>query len=214
MIGSSLTRFYQGGFHLIDTETEGLNLAFSRPWQISWGFCNTKGEVSEVKTRFIWWSNLHVGEDAARITRFDYDVYKAGAVDPRIVYDEYRADRDKPDQRIVFQNGLAFDVYVVATWERLMGIIPDFGYLLRCIDTNAILKAIAKGWQPDISSPEAFLAWQYKCQNHIERGLKTNMPDAGKARKIEHDYSTVHDAESDIRLMGKVWGKILYELEF
>lgn len=217
MIGSTLTRFHQGGFLCVDTETEGLNLHYSRPWQIAWGVCNARGEmVGTVKARYIWWPDLAVSEDAARVTRFDYNVYKAGARPPREVYDEYMFDRDKAhkDAKIVWQNGLGYDVYVIATWERAMGITPDFSYLIRTIDTNAILKGIAKGWTPDISSPEAFLAWQYRCQGWIERGLKTNMTDAGKARKVGHDYSTTHDADSDIRLMGKVFGKILYEVEF
>lgn len=214
MIGSTLTRFHQGGFLLADTEGEGLNLHFSRPWQIAWGVCNTKGHLSFVKSRYIWWPDLNVSKDAARITRFNYEVYKAGARPAKEVYEEFRADRDNPQYRPVFQNGLGYDTYAIATWERAIGVTPDYSYLLRTIDTNAILKAIAKGWTPDTSSPEAFLAWQYRALAYLEKGLKTNMTAAGKARNIEHDYETTHEAESDIRLMGKVLGSALFELEF
>jgi DNA polymerase III epsilon subunit-like protein len=214
MIGAGLKRFHEGGFCLIDSETEGLNLAFSRPWQIAWGVCDTKGSISYTKSRYLWWPDLNISEDAARITRFSYETYKANALSPRQVYDEWRADRDKPERPIVWQNGLNFDAYVIATWERAMGLVPDYSYLLRTIDTNALLKAVAKGWQPDISSPEAFLSWQYKCQDWREKGLKSNLTDAAKARKVEHDYGTTHDADSDIRLMAKVFAKVLYEVEF
>lgn len=215
MIGNSLHRFHPTGFMLLDTETESLNLRYSRPWQIAWGVCDTKGHFSSIKTRYIWFDDLHVSDDAARITRFDYNVYKAGARPAREVYEEFKVDRDNPEYKVVWQNGLHFDCYVIATLERALGIEPVWpGYLLRSIDTNALIKAQQKGWLPDVSSPEAFLAWQYRAVEWHEKGLKSNLTHAAKARGIEHDYSTTHDAESDIRLMGKVWAKVLYELEF
>ena len=217
MIGSTLTRFHQGHFLPVDVETEGLNLFHDRPWQIAWGKWTPKGGLTEVKNRHIWWPDLRISAGAAAKTRFNYEAYKALALPARQVYDEFNSDRADPKALLLWQNGLGLDAYAIATWERAIGVEPSFAYInqeFRTIDLNAILKAIIKGWQPDTSTPEAFLAWQYRMLDYIEKGLKTNLTAAGKARQIEHDYDNTHDAANDIALMCKVFSKALFELEF
>ncbi len=214
MVGNNLLRYHQTGFLIEDTEGESLNLAFTRPWQISWGLADLK-QIHWIKTRYIWWPDLKVSRGAAAKTRFDPAVYKANARPAREVLDEYLTDRDNPAYRVVFQNGLGYDEYCKRNWERGCGLDgPKWGdHLLRVIDVNAILKARAKGWIPDISSPEAFLAWQYKSVDWIEKGLKTNLTQIGQMRQIEHDYDKTHDAENDIQLMWKIFKEVVYEVE-
>jgi hypothetical protein len=217
MIGHNLLRFTKGfAFLPTDTETEGLNTFYSRPWQIAWGLCDAKGNLAWVKDRYIWWSDLNISKEAAIKTRFDYGTYKAKALPAADVLTEYRADRDNPEYRTLWQNGLGLDVYAIATWERACGVAsPDTSYTRRSIDLNALIKAVAKGWTPPPANldPDAFLAWQYAAIEWREKGLKSNLTDAGKARKIEHDYSGTHNAVNDISLTAKVFGAVVFELE-
>ncbi len=212
MVGSTLTRYHTGGFCCIDTETEGLNLAFHRPWQVAWCVADLK-QIHSIKSRYIWWSDLKVSRGAAAKTRFDPVVYKANARPAREVWDELAIDLYNPSYKIVWQNGIGLDIYALANWARGCGVQLDESYYIRTIDTNALLKARAKGWTPDISSPEAFLAWQYKAVDWIEKGLKTNLTQIGQLRQIEHDYDKTHDAENDIQLMWKIFKEVVYEVE-
>lgn len=213
MIGSSLTR-YNPSFLLIDTEAESLNLAFTRPWQVAWGVSSLK-EINFIKTRWIWWDDLCVSRTAAIKTRFDPVAYKAKAQPANEVLTELLIDLLNPLHKIIWHNGLSYDIYAINNWARGCGLPPlDYSLLCRSIDTNAILKAQIKGWTPDISSPEAFLAWQYKALDYVEKGLKTNLTQIGQARKVVHDYDKTHDAENDIQLMWKIFKEVVYQVEF
>ena len=213
MLGSTLTRYTEDDFLCLDTETEGLNLAVHRPWQIAWALASTK-EVKTIKSAYIWWPDLCISEGAAAVTRFDYAAYKAQARPATEVWEEFSAHLYAPNTRAVWQNGLRIDIFMLANWARAIGKTIDPAYLFRSIDTDTLSKAKIKGWLPDIASPEAWLAWQYKAANYIETGLKTNLAQMGKAEGIEHDYTSLHEATSDILLMYKVLQKRLWQVEF
>ena len=52
---------------IFDTETEGLNLIKSRPWQVAWIIAEGDKIISR-NDRFIHWPNLNVSEGAAKVT--------------------------------------------------------------------------------------------------------------------------------------------------
>ena len=54
---------------IFDTETEGLNLIKSRPWQIAWILAEGDKIIAKAD-RFIHWPNLNVSEGAAKVTGF------------------------------------------------------------------------------------------------------------------------------------------------
>ena len=72
-MNDQLLRFDKKQKYLVlDTETEGLNLIKSKPYQVSWIIA--QGDtILEKNNRYIWWEDLNMSEDAARITRFDKD---------------------------------------------------------------------------------------------------------------------------------------------
>ena len=73
---------------VFDTETEGLNLITSKPWQIAWIECEGK-KVIKKHNRFIKWDDLNVSPDAARVTGFDRDYYESVAEDPMVVWKDF-----------------------------------------------------------------------------------------------------------------------------
>ncbi len=214
MIGASLNRYWDGDYVLWDQEAEGLNLAIHRPWQIAWAIASLKDGIKSIHVEYPYWKDLRVTKDAARITRFDPVLYAKKARPAKEVLREFRSVLLNPDHRPVFQNGLGYDVYILDNWCRGAGEPVDHSYLARSIDTSSVLKAKIKGWKPEIDDPVMWQGWQYKCQSWIERGLKTNLTDIGKARGIVHDYSTLHDAESDIKLMWEIYRQVAFEVEF
>lgn len=214
MIGSSLNRYWSGDYVLWDLEAEGLNLAVHRPWQVAWAIASLKDGIKSIHVHYPYWKDLAVSKDAARITRFDPVLYQKRARPAKDVLTEFRAALLDPNSRSIFQSGFGYDSYILDNWCRGVGVPVDHSYLLRAIDTSGILKAKAKGWKPDMSDPQEWMAWQYSAYNWREKGLKTNLTDIGKARQIDHDYSTTHDAESDITLMWKIYREVVMEVEF
>lgn len=214
MIGSNLLRYRTDQLYMgLDMESEGLSMAYSRPWQVAWAIADSKS-IIRTKVAYPWWSNLKVSREAALVTRFDYDQYKAQARDAREVLAEFEADLMSPNHRIVWQNGSGADFYFHQTWRRELGLPYDDSYLIRSIDLKGLTQALKKGWTPDISSPAAFLSWQYKATSYIEKGLKSSLSICAVEEGIEHDLDTLHDATSDIILMMKLYWKRLYQLEF
>ena len=83
----TLLRFNKNQKYIVfDTETEGLNLIKSRPWQIAW--LVVKGDqIQERHDKFIHWPNINVSEGAAKVTGFSEKKYYSKALAPNQVWD-------------------------------------------------------------------------------------------------------------------------------
>ena len=167
-----LLRFkFNQKYIIFDTETEGLNLVTSKPWQLAWIEAEGK-QIKKKQNRFLMWEDLNVSEDAARVTGFDYKSYLKQAEDPAIVYKEFIDLINQDDVMIVGQNLLGYDIYILGVIARQLGLKIDYSFVNRIFDTKAIATALAKGNKtPD---NDDFASWQIKWLNYRERGLKSN----------------------------------------
>ena len=167
-----LLRFkFNQKYVIFDTETEGLNLVTSKPWQLAWIEAEGK-KITKKQNRFLMWEDLNVSEDAAKVTGFNYESYAKQAEDPMIVYKDFINLINQDDVIIIGQNLLGYDIYILGVIARQLGIKIDYSFVNRIFDTKAIATALAKGNKsPD---KEDFISWQLKWLNHRERGLKTN----------------------------------------
>ena len=206
----SLLRFNKKQRYVVfDTETEGLNLVTSRPWQVAWLLVEGD-KIIDKRDFFIHWPNLNVSEGAARVTGFSYKEYAKKSKPPNLVWEKFAHDLYNEDNLIVGQNLLGFDVYMVNVWRRLMGMDADHSYVNRIIDTKSLATAIAK----DIPvEKENFINWQYRLLNYKERGLRTSQATLLKKYNIDHDPKRLHDALYDIEMNFKVFRKQLFELD-
>ena len=209
-MNESLLRFDRNQKYLVfDTETEGLNLVNSRPWQVAW--IVTQGDkVLEEHDVYVGWDDLEVSKDAARVTGFSKQDYERRAIDCSDAMKKFASYLYNPDYKIVGHNLLNFDVYIVNVWRKLLNLTSDYSFIDRIIDTRSIATAIAKNIPVD---KENFLAWQYKMVNYIERGLKTSQATLLKRYDIPHDPKRLHDALYDIMMNYKIFRKQLYEIE-
>jgi len=207
---SELLRFKNRQKYLIfDTETEGLNLVKSRPWQIAWIVAEGKNIVSK-NDRYIQWDNIKVSEGAAKITGFTEQEYERRAEDPKIVWNDFSKYLFDPEYIIIGQNLLGFDVYMINVWMKAMGLQSDYSYIDRIIDTKSIATAIFKNILPE---KENFSSWQYKLLNHKEKGLKTSQLTLLKHYGIPHDPNKLHDALYDIEMNFQIFLKQIYDIE-
>jgi len=194
---------------IFDTETEGLNLIKSKPWQAAW--IVAKGnKIIKKYDKLIKWDDLNVSKDAARITGFNQSHYEKNAEDPKKVWEEFSKYLYDDSYKIVGQNLLGFDVYMIDVWRKLIGEPLHQDYINRIIDTKAIATAIVK------ESPvckKDFIYWQYRWLNYRERGLKTSQLTLLKKYDIDFDAKRLHDALYDIEMNFEIFHKQLYDIE-
>lgn len=206
----SLLRFDKKQRYVVfDTETEGLNLVTSRPWQVAW--LVIEGDTIIEKNDFcIHWPNLNVSEGAARVTGFSHKEWAKKSTPPNVVWAKFAHDLYNENNLIVGQNLLGFDVYMVNVWRKLMGMDGDYSYVPRIIDTKSLAMAIAK--QIPYNGDD-FINWQYRLLNHRERGIRTSQASLLKKYSIPHDPKRLHDAMYDIEMTFKIFRKQLFDLE-
>jgi len=206
-----LLRFkFDQKYVIFDTETEGLNLVSSKPWQLAW--IEAKGKkITKKQNRFLKWEELNVSEDAARITGFSNKDYLSKAEDPAVVFKEFMDLISQDDVIVVGQNILGYDLYMLGVIARNLNVKIDYSFAKRCFDTKAIATAIAK----DSKNPdkEDFLAWQLRYLNYRERGLKSSQKFLLQHYDIDFDEKKLHDALYDIEKNFEIFQKQLWELE-
>ena len=209
-MNNSLLRFNRKQKYIIfDTETEGLNLVKSKPWQAAW-IVAEGSKIIKKYDKLIKWDNLNVSKDAARISGFDKRYYEDNAEDPKSVWKEFSKYLYDDSYLIVGQNLLGFDVYMIDVWRKLIGepLLQD--YINRIIDTKAIATAIEK--ESPVEKKD-FIYWQYRWLNHRERGLKTSQLTLLKKYGIDFDQKRLHDALYDIEMNFEIFHKQLYDIE-
>lgn len=209
-MNESLLRFKKDQKYIIfDTETEGLNLIKSKPWQAAW--IVAKGnKVIKKYDKLIFWEDLDVSPDAARITGFNQKYYERNSEEPKKVWDEFSKYLYDDSYMIVGQNLLGFDVYMIDVWRKLIGEKIDQSYIRRIFDTKAVATAIEKEAPVDAGD---FISWQYRWLNYRQRGLKTSQMTLLKKYDIDFDPKRLHDALYDIEMNFKIFRKQIYDIE-
>ncbi len=207
---SELLRFkYRQKYVVFDTETEGLNLVKTRPWQISWIVVEGNKIISR-HNHLLRWENLQVSEGAARITGFSIEEYERRAECPKKIFKEFAKVLYDEEYLIIGQNVLGFDVFMINVWRKLLGLPSDYSYIKRIIDTRALATGIFKNILPNHDN---LLAWQYRMLNIRERGLKTSQSVLLKHYGIPHDPAKLHDALYDNEMCFQVFLKQIYDIE-
>lgn len=213
MIGESLLRFNKEQLYAAwDFETEGLNAFFSRPIQASWVIF-TLNDIIEEYDSFIKWPDLRMSADAAAVNRFDEDEYWAKARPAEEVLGKWEEVASNASIKLVGHNILPFDSLIHQVWRRELGKSFDYSYLTRCIDTLALARAYRKGITPVTSSPEEFLAWQYRMLSISDKKMKCSLGALGKEFKIEHNEGELHNSLADTRLNAGVFRELVYKVD-
>ena len=198
-------------FVFIDCETLNLclNSCHNLPWQIS--MIKAKGNAEEgFKDFYIKWdTNLKIGKEAARITRYSESKMQREGVPPKEALPTVIDWLDNADY-IVGHNVLGFDIYLIKAFYEFMG--KDYSHLTeKVIDTNSIARGVKYGIP--YNRKENFLAYQYKIMHTKKKGVKSNLTSLGKEFEIEHDYESLHDALVDLRLNLKIWNKLKWQVD-
>ena len=206
----SLLRYKKDQKYIIfDTETEGLNLRYSRPWQLS--FIEAIGsKVVNSYDLFIDFEDLCPSEGAARVTNFSWSAYNSKKKDKVKVcnfFDKFLYD---PDYLIIGHNILGYDIYIHNILRIACGKPSDYSYIERIIDTNCLSKAYKNGIKTFEGSG---ILWQYKWLNFFKKGVKTNQAAMLKEFGIEFDKNKLHDGMYDVEKNFELFKKLIYNIE-
>ena len=202
-------------YAFVDVETFCLNLSFkfNRPWSVA--VINVKGnDIIDEKEVKIDWSkvapNLKIGDEAARITKFNLAEHLKVAVQPKEAFGMFWEDLKRAD-KIIFHNGLRFDLYLLRGYAEYMKV--DWGWITtKCIDTKSIAQGIKMG-VPYTSQQGDFTEYLYRYANAFKKGIKTNLGTLAKEYGIELDENRQHEALYDLFLTKQLWDKQKFQIE-
>ena len=214
----NLLRF-QKNKRLLFIDCETFNLCLNKcnnlPWQVGMIRCQSgfNSRISKTWDLHVKWdTDLKIGEEAARITRFDQSKFNRLAISPEEAFKDMEKELDEADY-IIGHNILGFDIYLIKDFYRHMG--KRYKHLVdKVIDTYAI----AKGIKLEIpyhknGNPNGFMLYQYRALSEFKKGVKTNLTALGRGFDIDHDYDNLHDAVCDLELNIKVWDKLKYMID-
>lgn len=195
-----------------DFETCNLNIQSldNKPWQLSY-IVAQNNQILEESDNYIWWEDLKISEDAARITHFDYNKYKRLAQDPLPILNKFEEKLFDPEYRLVGQNLIQFDVYILQIYRRLMGLQPNYKFIERIIDTMCLAKAVKKGIK--INKEDDLTCLMYKLAHLHEKGLKTSIATQLKEQKIDHDPMMLHNSLYDVRMNWEIFKRQIWQIE-
>lgn len=211
-MNEDLLRFNENQKYIVfDFETcnANTNTLTNIAWQLGLLICEGS-KILKTEIFYLRWPNLPISKGAARVTRFDWNVYKQKAVDPLPVWEYFNTYLFNPEYKIIGHNILGFDIYVYNIWCQLLGKKTDYSFVKRFIDTDAL----ARGLKNDIKyrKEEDFLIYQYKMGSIIKKGVKTNLAAMANHYKIEIDPDKMHDAGVDVTINFAVWNKMKWEI--
>mgnify|MGYP003656565388 FL=1 len=207
---NSLLRFKKNQKYIVfDFETEGLNLRYSRPWQL--GFIEVEGKnIKNEHDIYIGFDDLSVSADAARITGFSeytYNKKKKNKLEVLEFFDKFLYD---PDYLVIGHNIIGYDVYIHNVLRKACGKAADYSYMNRVIDTNCLSKAYKMGLK---KVDDNLTLWQYKLNNYIKKGLKTSQITMLKEFSIPFEADKLHDAVYDVKMTLNLFHKLIWNIE-
>lgn len=197
----------QQKFLIFDTETECVNLARTRPWQVSWQVYEGQ-KLIDSQDRFPHWEDINVSAGAAFVTGFTKERYLSLSEDNRSVYESFKELVLNPDYLLVGHNILGFDVMVIRNWARAFGEDLGYEFLNRCVDTLCLEKAIRAN--TEISRETLFEDQMKLC---FQRVKGTSLAALGTKYDIAFDPKKLHDSLEDIKLNNQVFRKQLWKMQ-
>jgi len=194
---------------VFDFETEGLNLRYSRPWQL--GFIVVEnGTVKSEHNLYLEIDNINISKGAAKTTGFDHVFYDKHKKDKNKILDFFDRYVYNPDYYLVGHNVLNYDTYIHNNLRLDCGKKTDYSYVERIIDTNCLSKA----YKMNIKRPDdSLILWQYKLAGYRERNMKTNQKAMLNEFKIDFDESKLHDAIYDVKMTNELFKKLIWNIE-
>lgn len=189
-----------------DYETESLSELYARPWQL--GFCiYEKGqEVFSYSSYIKYNTPLKVSPGAARATHYNPFIVEKEGKPAQEVFDIFWKYLYDEQYTPAGHNLLGYDVQINNVARRELGLPPDYSYVPRILDSNAIARGFKMNLKP--KKGENLVAWQYKMLNIRAKGVKTSILTLCREYSIECDENRLHEAIYDTRMNYQIFKEL------
>lgn len=178
-----------------DFETESLSELYALPWQIGFTIYKNGQKLESFGSYLKWHRPLNVSPGAARATHYNPFIVEKEAKPAKEVLEHFWRYLYNKDYTILFHNGLGYDVQINNVARRELELPPDYSFVPRILDSNAIARGLKMGLKP--KEGENLMAWQYKMLNIRAKGVKTSVLALCKEHSIECDENRLHEATYD-----------------
>jgi DNA polymerase III alpha subunit (gram-positive type) len=208
---NNLLRYKKDQKYIVfDYETEGLNLYYSKPFQLSFVIAQNKKIIKKVDN-YISWPNFKISDEAAKVTKFNVNVYNKLKKDAKEVLKEFDHYLYDPEYMVVGHNIANYDVYIHNTHRRLTGHSTDYSYMGRILDTNCLAKSYKCDIPKDVN--DNLLQWQQKLISFRKKGVKTNQAAMLKEFNIDFDPDKLHNSLYDVEKNAEMFFQLLWKVE-
>jgi DNA polymerase III epsilon subunit-like protein len=195
-----------------DFETEGLNLALTRPWQLAY-IKSENGKILDRKNIYIDVHDLQISDDAARVTGFSWEKYHKNKRPAEEVVELIKKEFIQSKSILAGHNILGYDIYILRNLFEYVGEKLDFNdFIYRVIDTLCLARG--KHFEVEVPSEEKErLSFMYKMLHRYDKSFKGSLSAVAKNNNIEFDPTRLHDAMYDVELNNKVYERLIYGTE-
>ena len=193
---------YNQKYCVFDFETEGLNLKYSRPWELS--YLITQGnKVLSQEQIYIDLSNFNLSKEVRELTSFNDEKYNSKKTTPENAFEKFSKIISDPQYILVGQNILKFDVYMLKVLADICNKSLDFSFMDRILDTRPLALAYREGLQKPKN--DSMLEWQSKTINDRTIKSKASQLTLLKLFGIEFDKEKLHDGLYDCQMTWQVF---------
>jgi DNA polymerase III alpha subunit (gram-positive type) len=201
---------YDQKYIIFDAETEGLNLRYSRPWELSYLIAQGNSVIRK-KQLYIDIEGLYLKPFIKKLCGFDQKLFDQNKIAPDKAWDEFKEFLYDPSYKLVGQNILKYDIHILAVLAEICGEDIDFSFIDRILDTRPL--ALAEKNNLEKPRKGDIVQWQYKVLN--DRSLKGRVSQKMllKYFGIEHDEGLLHDGLYDCEMTWEIFKQLRKILE-
>lgn len=194
-----------------DFETEGLNLKYSRPWQLSFAICSDYG----IEEEYDFWldqKDLHISPKVAQLTGFSWSYWERNKQEPRAVMELFN-EVLKSSKYLIGQNWLGYDAFIFKSSYPE----ADDEYLERCCDTRSMGRIFKEGrniqWSDNSNLLKFMMPALISRTYKRKKGMGVSQGVMLKEFGIPHNPTLLHDSRYDIRMTWEIFKRLRGKLK-
>jgi DNA polymerase III alpha subunit (gram-positive type) len=193
---------YNQKYCVFDFETEGLNLKYSRPWELSYLIAQGNKVLSQEQL-YIDLSDFNLSKEVRELTSFNDEKYNSKKTIPENAFEKFSKIINDPQYILVGQNLLKFDVYMLKVLADICNKSLDFSFMDRILDTRPLALAYREGLQKPKN--DSMLEWQSKIINDRTIKSKASQLTLLKLFGIEFEKEKLHDGLYDCQMTWQIF---------
>ena len=193
---------YNQKYCVFDFETEGLNLKYSRPWELSYLIAQGNKVLSQEQL-YIDLSDFNLSKEVRELTSFNDEKYNSKKIIPENAFEKFSKIINDPQYILVGQNLLKFDVYMLKVLADICNKSLDFSFMDRILDTRPLALAYREGLQKPKN--DSMLEWQSKIINDRTIKSKASQLTLLKLFGIEFEKEKLHDGLYDCQMTWQIF---------